>query len=272
MKRVTGVLAVGIVLCAAFPACDRTTDQGDGGEPRLLDGVSESGGGADAGQTDRPGITEDSVHQPEGRIPPPPPLCQNTCPLAGLTSCDDEANGYRLCEPQPGGCLAWSPVHNCGYLATCQEGGCVPDCTDECSIEGDAFCSFGPPQGISTCGYHDDDPCLEWGDFLVCPDGTKCQDNECVPACEHECQPIGARECSGNSGYVVCGNHDGDPCLEWSGLHECDSDELCQEGDCVETCIEPDEPCEDYDDCCDYEDQAYHCCPILYICVEDWWE
>lgn len=43
-------------------------------------------------------------------------------------------------------------------------------------------------------------------------------------------------------------------------------------------CIPPDESCVptiphmDDDPCCDQPEQGYHCCPVLHVCVVDWWQ
>jgi len=92
-------------------------------------------------------------------------------------------------------------------------------------------------------------------------------------ACADECPADGERDCTAQlDGWVLCADHDADGCLEWSGVTSCDSDEICDQGECAEDCTEPGEECEDYDECCDDGDQAMHCCPILFICVEDWWD
>jgi hypothetical protein len=92
-------------------------------------------------------------------------------------------------------------------------------------------------------------------------------------ACTDDCPADGDRDCTAQlDGWVLCADHDGDGCLEWSGVTSCDSDEICEDGECVDDCTEPGEECEDYDECCDDGDQAMHCCPFLHICVEDWWD
>jgi len=73
--------------------------------------------------------------------------------------------------------------------------------------------------------------------------------------------PEGRSKCDeGKNGFRTCGNHDDDACQEWSAVTECGSDEICQDGECIE-----------FDDCCDYPEQGYHCCLVFHFCVKDFW-
>ena len=159
----------------------------------------------------------------------------------------------------------------CADDQNCEDSECV-DCAADCASPGDLRCAAAPDNGVLVCSDYDEDSCLEWGGYTECPADEVCSDGVCGPDCTDECTTSGDRDCTAQlDGYVVCGNHDADPCLEWSATTPCGSDEICEGGECVEDCIEPEEDCEDYDDCCDDGDDPYHCCPVLHICVPDWW-
>jgi len=63
-----------------------------------------------------------------------------------------------------------------------------------------------------------------------------CSNGQCLqaPSCTDEC--IIGKQCSGN-GYQVCGNYDADSCLEWSPVNTCASNQLCQNGNCINQTI-----------------------------------
>jgi len=159
----------------------------------------------------------------------------------------------------------------CGPDDECVGGECVP-CIAECDTPGDVTCAPAPDVGVLVCSNYDNDSCLEWGGYTPCTGDDVCTDGACGPECVDECSADGDRDCTAQlDGWVLCSDHDNDGCLEWSGVTSCDSDEICEAGECVEDCTEPGEECEDYDECCDDGDQPMHCCPVLHICVEDWW-
>jgi hypothetical protein len=125
---------------------------------------------------------------------------------------------------------------------------------------------------VVSCDHHDTDGCLEWGGLVPCAAGETCSGGVCSDTCDNECQTDGQTECDDDQdGFRTCGDYDDDACLEWSAVTECGSDEICEDGECVEGCIEPDEDCKEWDDCCDYPDQGYHCCPVFHFCVKDFW-
>ena len=189
------------------------------------------------------------------------------CPEKGQVKCGDQCVH-----------LSSSPVHCgecdnvCGQDQFCHLGACVQRCDHECRTQGELRCADAPDSGVLNCGNHDSDVCLEWGGFQSCGAGDTCSGGACSNTCENECQPDEQSECDdAQNGFKTCGDHDDDACLEWSAVTECGSDEICQEGECVAGCIEPDEDCKEWDDCCDYPDQGYHCCPVFHFCVKDFW-
>lgn len=54
---------------------------------------------------------------------------------------------------------------------------------------------------------------------------------EPTPQCQDECSE-GERICEGSNGFKICGNFDGDSCLEWSSVEFCGLDEVCNGGTC----------------------------------------
>ena len=202
-------------------------------------------------------------------------LCLPLVGCAEVDGCPEE--GQVLCGSQ---CvhLSTSPEHcgECDHACVqdqfCHLGACVQKCDHQCRSQGELRCADAPDNGVLSCGNHDSDVCLEWGGLVSCGAGDTCSAGACSSTCENECQPDGQAECDdGQDGYRTCGDYDDDACLEWSAVTECGSDELCQDGECAAGCIEPDEDCKEWDDCCDYPDQGYHCCPVFHFCVKDFW-
>ncbi|MCB9555160.1 MAG: hypothetical protein H6707_03580 [Deltaproteobacteria bacterium] len=79
------------------------------------------------------------------------------------------------------------------------------------------------------------------GDGARPADGAKVSDgssHDGRPACQNECPQQGARRCEANGGYAVCGNYDGDACLEWSQASSCPQEQICVEpgGVCTPAC------------------------------------
>jgi len=145
------------------------------------------------------------------------------------------------------------------------------DCTDECDAPGDLVCAQAPDNGLWICSDYDADTCLEWGGYTDCPTGEVCVDGACVSDCTDECTTVGEQTCTAQlDGYVTCGEYDSDPCLEWSATTPCGSDQICESGQCVDECAEEWEDCEEDEDCCDEDN--FHCCPVLHVCVDNWWQ
>jgi hypothetical protein len=188
------------------------------------------------------------------------------CP-AGQSKCGDQCVDTTTDPQHCGEC-----DNSCTQDQFCNLGACVARCDHECRTQGELRCADAPDNGVLGCGNHDTDVCLEWGGLQPCGTGDTCSAGACSNTCENECDTDGQVECDdGEDGYKTCGDYDDDACLEWSAVTECGSDEICQDGECVEGCIEPDEDCKEWDDCCDYPDQGYHCCPVFHFCVKDFW-
>jgi hypothetical protein len=181
----------------------------------------------------------------------------NTCAGAGQ---DNQCGCTPLCEGKICG-----QKDNCND--TCEDGsGC---CTDACTPIGTVECG-ADGDSIVTCVNLDNDPCLEWTDPQTC-NGGGCTDgecSECTPVCTgkmcgqsdgcgktcdagsgccvDECTAAGDKKCSGESKLMICGEHDGDLCLEWSAPQSCPSG-VCENNKCKEeeikgpNCVDPQE-------------------------------
>ncbi|RME26723.1 MAG: hypothetical protein D6806_05730, partial [Deltaproteobacteria bacterium] len=162
--------------------------------------------------------------------------CTDDC-QAGQQTCDGD--GFRTCGQYDGDlCLDWSGITKCKSWEVCNPdtGECETACTDACR-SGERRCSGND---VELCSNWDQDPCLEWQIFETCQAGTKCVNGQCVEDCKDECDPQGARMCQndagGNPGYVYCGQHDTDSCLEWGGFTPCGANESCSNGVCSQNC------------------------------------
>ncbi len=159
--------------------------------------------------------------------------CVDECGVAGDVRCS--GNGVQTCQTVPGDrCLHWSPARECAPGETCSLGSCRPanECVDECEAES-ARCRLN---GFETCGNFDEDACVEWSAIVPCDEGEVCSNGQCSKTCADECNPEGARQCSGN-GFQACGDFDGDECLEWGQVSPCDADEVCSGGSCRAACV-----------------------------------
>ena len=72
-------------------------------------------------------------------------------------------------------------------------------CRNECST-GEKRCD---PQGRSTCGNYDNDPCLEWGSSTPCKSSEYCDQGRCLFS-EYLCEVPGPFGCSGGNTVVTC--------------------------------------------------------------------
>jgi hypothetical protein len=190
--------------------------------------------------------------------------CSDDCAAPGLFSCaSPEQNALVVCADfDADGCLEWGGLTTCPADQTCVDGACqATGCSDECVL-GASECVG---DGVRSCGQHDADPCLEWSDVVGCPEGQSCSQGSCTASCADECE-VDATKCDGN-GVRSCGQHDSDPCLDWSAVAPCDEGEACQQGVCSKSqCTEEGDPCTcGANECC-----TGHCCPVFKICVS--WE
>ena len=204
-------------------------------------------------------------------------VCQYNCSdecAAGEKRC--LGNGYQTCaEYDQDPCSDWSVVTDCKHNETCSNGVCSVTCQDEC-VAGALECSGF--QSYRACGEFDHDPCTDWGEPESCALWERCVDAagpaECALICFHDCDTPGEGLCAGD-GYVTCGDHDWDACLEWSDVIECAVGELCSEnpdtsqGECSSMPCADDCASEGAREC--YLDVGYRVCGLFDsdVCL-DW--
>ncbi len=159
--------------------------------------------------------------------------CDDDCTPFGARLCEDN-NSYLQCgdfDDDP--CNEWSASTDCPQGKNCVNGICTDPCSDECQVYGARTCN-ADDSGFQTCGNYDTDACLEWGDVKNCVPTEICADGVCVFNCTDECA-TGEKRCLGN-GFQTCGEHDDDPCTDWSIVEECKHNETCSNGVCSEVC------------------------------------
>jgi len=138
------------------------------------------------------------------------PTCQAECGPAGLTVC--EGQGVKACgQFDADGCLEWGPAAACGAAQTCNNGACI--CVPSCG---------GKQCGGDGCG----------GSCGTCGADSQCVGGACQATCTAECGPAGLKVCSGQ-GTQVCGQFDGDGCLEWGPVAACGAGQACSNGQCA---------------------------------------
>ncbi len=167
--------------------------------------------------------------------------CQNECMMGEKQCAPGSTSQYQECgDPDGDTCLEWTPAISCGVDQVCQDGECVTACSDECTREDAKVCDTNGANGFRVCGNFDDDDCLEYGELNNCPTGQTCVEGACVESCVDECPAEGDRTCAAppDNGFMVCGNFDGDSCLEWGGLTLCPQGETCSAGTCSSECTD----------------------------------
>ncbi len=91
--------------------------------------------------------------------------------------------------------------------------------------------------------------CVGWGPSTPCPEATPyCSNGSCDATCTDECAP-GATRCQSSATVQTCGEHDSDPCRDWSTPAACPGGTTCDDGACESTttcdatsCTMPDPP------------------------------
>jgi len=158
--------------------------------------------------------------------------CTSECTVAGATRCDGAA--VATCgDANLDGCLTWGTAVPCGEGETCSNGRCATGCTSECTVAGAVQCDGN---AVQTCGDLDGDGCLGWGTGVPCGLDEVCSNGHCAVGCTPECTTAGARRCGGDA-YEICGDADGNGCLEWGTAVPCGADESCSDGYCSSDCV-----------------------------------
>ncbi len=174
---------------------------------------------------------------------------------ACVSNCDDECTEDAVsCEGgnvvtcgnfDTDACLELSAPSPCDAGQRCEQGRCVANdaqCEDECDIQGAANCDSGNgATGLRVCDQFDQDPCLDLGPLMPCEPTEFCELGSCVEPCADECVSR-ARQCT-ETGVEVCGNFDGDPCVEWGAAVMCRPDQRCDGGACVDMEVECEDEC-----------------------------
>ncbi|MBN2493686.1 MAG: PPC domain-containing protein [Deltaproteobacteria bacterium] len=149
--------------------------------------------------------------------------CDDECEEMGTRVCSANGRGFLTCgdyDSDP--CLEYGNTTACGANERCENGSCVFDCADECSV-GQRRCLGN---GYQVCGQHDQDPCTDWGEVTACKYNETCSNGFCSTVCEDECER-GESECSGFQSYRNCGEFDEDPCADWGPPVDCAIWERC---------------------------------------------
>jgi uncharacterized repeat protein (TIGR01451 family) len=192
--------------------------------------------------------------------------CASEC-LAGEKKCSG-TSGYQTCGNYDSDlCLEWSSVKNCASGYSCSEEGanCVLDCVshsakkcynedlywyDSCNNKEGLVQDCGEDswttnyqcsgnfwiqrqktnRGCSSGACYANTSWLNYRDCSL--EEQICQGGACVESCSDECSS-GQKQCSGTSGYKICGNYDSDSCLDWSSVTNCASNQTCSGGNCT---------------------------------------
>ena len=158
--------------------------------------------------------------------------CTNECTTKGATQCD--ATGIQTCDDySKDGCLQWGTAAACPTGETCSAGVCAKTCKSECTVKGATACQLGK---VATCGDFNGDGCLQWGSPVPCAKGLVCAEGKCAQTCSNECTVKDAKRCSAAGAVQVCGDFDGDACLQWGSGTSCGSGTVCSNGVCAATC------------------------------------
>ena len=124
------------------------------------------------------------------------------------------------------------------------EGGDSPSiesCDDECTDKNETKCESGKTY---TCGFFDEDTCLEWSEPTPCDHGCDGGSKDCAEAgpCTDTCD-LNTVECAGEDGYRMCIQDEISGCTIWSSRVACGSGKICVAGGCE--LAPPEETCTD---------------------------
>ncbi len=164
--------------------------------------------------------------------PPDVSVRCSACTL-GATRCDGDSR-EQVCEDLDGdGCASWGLARACASGA-CADSACQETCAHACA-PGEAVCENGLRRA---CVVSPDTGCRVLSAAAECGPDQRCDDGLCVDAgagCSDACAGDQLSECTGE-GVRSCGQHDEDPCWEWSATTVCRPGTECQGGICVPTC------------------------------------
>ena len=125
-----------------------------------------------------------------------------------VSECDGDvcadASSVLYCVHDGEECTVFSRPQACGDGTACADGACV-----DCGGLGQPCCP--------------DD---------VCDGGLGCDAGACVDGCREECPANGVTRCATRGAVQICGEHDGDACLEWGVAEDCAVGEACEDDAC----------------------------------------
>lgn len=148
--------------------------------------------------------------------------CTDECDYDGQAGCVDLEHKWLCKENQENGCFE-KTVFECSDTFGCIDGKCLKICDHNCDYEGQVSCL--DENTLQTCGYQDDDPCLEWGEFVYC----MCINDACQ-LCQ-ECE-IGTSGCLNTSQSWVCEENPANGCTQQT-TYNCAVGEICFAGQCM---------------------------------------
>ncbi|MCX8159099.1 MAG: hypothetical protein N3D20_02305, partial [Candidatus Pacearchaeota archaeon] len=105
-----------------------------------------------------------------------------------------------------------------------------------------SFTCNNPGTINSSCSFNDINQTQQ-----ICSANQQCSGGNCITTCVNECSFSGAKactyieacsgiECFKNYHYSICGNYDGDVCLELGGDYSCGRKNICSNGCVQENC------------------------------------
>lgn len=135
-----------------------------------------------------------------------------------------EAVDFEACAPCVDECAADVCVDDTRYAPCVERDGCLaPEAPIAC--EAGTVCAGEACVG---CGGEGERCCADDG----CAAGLGCARGICAVGCREECPANGVTRCAHRGAMQVCGEHDGDPCLEWGAATDCRVGEACEDDAC----------------------------------------
>lgn len=205
---------------------------------------------------------------------------EDPCPRLDQRRCNGDHDGTEICAQDEEGCLYWAADEGCGENQDCvlDDGEPTCECDNDCDSEGDTVCAGSE---IREC-FEDEDGCFYEEAITDCRETDQiCSDEggtpECIGCTEDRCDTNGEMRCNDDNAIEECTRQD-DGCLDWEEVETCgeaaecieddgDADcvalceDLCDEEDAtqcngdeaLETCLEQDDGCLDWEvtDACD---------------------
>lgn len=135
--------------------------------------------------------------------------CQSQCAQGDQRCVTEGGQTYQKCEDIGGGCFQFAAsTFNCGAGSTCNNGDCVRECNNTCSMLGDKRCQGSVEQECVTQA----DGCLDW---VNTGNATACG-----PTCTDRCTTEDATRCDANNNEQTC-SRQATGCLDWVNTGTC---------------------------------------------------